>query len=110
MSSIQHWAHIINEAYTGTNAIKQAVTKSEMQYGREAAQYKLPGDYVQLSSVADLLDSLDHYVSAVQTAIEDPLAQSLISKIMRTANPGRSAQDLRKLAKTANPIKPASTV
>ncbi len=107
---MQHWLNTVNEAHKGTTAINQAVTKSEVLYGREAAQYRLPTDYVQISTVADLLDSLDHYVRDAQAKIEDPLAKSLISKILRTANPARSAQDLRRLAKTANPVQPGSAL
>jgi hypothetical protein len=99
------WQHIVNEAYEGSTMVDRTMTQSQLQYGREAAQYKLPTDYPQIKTVADLLQSLDRYIDAAEDSIKNPLARAVIGRIKRT-NPTRAAVDLDRLAKA--PEKPAT--
>lgn len=102
VDNIKHWIKLVNEAYEGSIQIDQTIHKDQIKYGQEAAQFKMPTDYPQIKTIADLLQSLDRYVEAAKDHIDDPLAQSIISRL-RNTHPARTAMDLDRLAKAANP-------
>ena len=97
--------NIVSEAFEGSTLVDRTITQGQLQYGREAAQYKLPTDYPQVKTIADLLQSLDRYIDAAEDSIKNPLARAVIGRIKRT-NPTRTAVDLDRLAKA--PEKPVT--
>ena len=106
-TDIKQWRDLV-EAYEGSTQIDQTITRDQTKYGQEAAQFKMPDDYPEIKTIADLLQSLDRYVEAAKDRIDDPLAQGIISKI-RNSHPARTAMDLDRVAKLTNPDKNPTT-
>ena len=102
-TDIKQWRDLV-EAYEGSTQIDQTITRDQTKYGQEASQFKMPTDYPEIKTIADLLQSLDRYVEAAKDRIDDPLAQSIISRL-RNTHPARTAMDLDRVAKLTNPAK-----
>lgn len=104
-SELAQWKHLVSEAIEGTVDIDRSIDKNIKLYGREAAQFELPKDYPEIKTAADLLAALDNFIRQSTDAIQDPLAQSLLSRVKNT-NPLSLSRQLDSLAKAANPEKP----
>lgn len=102
---INHWINIVNEAYEGSVTIDNTLTKGDQLYNREMANFKLPKDYGEIKTIADLLQSLDHAVAKAVQRVEDPAAQIILSRIKNVIHPERLAMELDKTAKLPNPTK-----
>ena len=103
-NDIQKWLKLIQEAYEGETQIDQMIQRGQMNYGREAAQFKLPPDYPAIKTVADLLNSLDSYIQSSSNTVKDPIALTLMSRL-NNLNLQRMGNDLDRVAKLPNPEK-----
>jgi hypothetical protein len=103
-SDIQKWRKLIQEAYEGEPPIGQLIQRGQVNYGREAAQFKLPPDYPAIKTVADLLNSLDDYIKSSSDTVKDPIALTLMSRL-KNLNLQRMGNDLDRVAKLPNPEK-----
>jgi hypothetical protein len=101
---IQTWHKIVSEAYEGETQIDRMVQQGQVNYGREAAQFKLPPDYPAIKTVADLLHSIDDYIKASSDFVKDPIALTLMSRL-KNLNLRRLGNDLDRVAKLPNPEK-----
>ena len=103
-TDIQKWRQLIAEAYEGKTQIDQMIQRGQVNYGREAAQFKLPPDYPAIKTVADLLNSLDDYIKSSSDTVKDPIALTLMSRL-KNLNLQRMGNDLDRVAKLPNPEK-----
>jgi len=101
---IQTWRQIVREAYEGEAKINTLIQQGQVDYGREATQFKLPPDYPALKTIADLLNSVDDYVKASSDSIKDPVALTLMSRL-KNLNLQRMGNDFDRVAKLPNPEK-----
>jgi hypothetical protein len=100
---LKQWRDLV-EAYEGSKPIDLRLTIDYPKYEQEASQFKMSDDYPSLKQIADLLQSLDRHVEAAKDRIDNPLAQSIISRL-RNTHPARTAMDLDRVAKLATPAK-----
>lgn len=103
-NDIQHWRQVVSEAYEGETQIDQMIQRGQVNYGREATQFKLPTDYPAIKTVADLLNSLDGYIKSSADAVKDPVALTLMSRL-KNLNLQRMGNDLDRVARLPNPEK-----
>ena len=105
--SIDKWKKIV-ESYEGSTDINDLVKRDQIKYNNEEARFNFPTDYTPIRTIADLLQSLDQYVSTRKSAIDDPAAKLLISKI-NNWYPGKVAKELDRVSVIANPVHEAKT-
>jgi len=101
---IQLWRKVVLEAYEGETQVDRMIQQGQVNYGREAAQFKLPPDYPAIKTVADLLNSLDDYIKASSDSVKDPIALTLMSRL-KNLNLQRMGNDLDRVARLPNPEK-----
>jgi hypothetical protein len=101
---IRQWTTIVDEAVEGETDFARSIEKNLKLYGREAAQFDLPKDYPEIKTAADLLNIFSKYIQTSVDSIEDPLAQSLLSRL-KNLNPTSISRQLDNLAKAKNPEK-----
>ena len=103
-SEIQTWRQIVSEAYEGETKLNTDIQQGQINYGREAAQFKLPTDYPAIKTVADLLNSIDDYIKASSDVVKDPVALALMSRL-KNLNLQNMGNSLDRVAKLPNPEK-----
>lgn len=101
---IQLWRKVVLEAYEGETQVVRMIQQGQVNYGREAAQLKLPPDYPAIKTVADLLNSLDDYIKDSSDSVKDPIALTLMSRL-KNLNLQRMGNDLDRVARLPNPEK-----
>jgi hypothetical protein len=100
--SMRQWTDLVQEAIEGSRDLDRAIESNLVKYGQEASRFKLPSDYPQLKTAADLLSTFDKFVDAAKDQIEDPLAASMLSRLTNL-NLKRTSFELNRLARVPNP-------